>query len=87
MGTPGTPCHMTYLATDDGRTLTRFQVTASGELVTHVSGPGGIHRNDEQVTPNFWSFTYTVPLPQVVEMGAILYVGSTEYACSIAPLS
>jgi hypothetical protein len=77
---------MTYASTSNGLTTTRFDVAVAGELITHVSGPAGIQRNDNEVTANFWSFTYDVPLPQVSDMGAVLYVGDHEYACSIAPL-
>ena len=84
-GSNGTPYHMTYAATADGRTTTRFQITASGELITHVGGPAGLMRNDKQVTPNYWAFTYDIPLDQVDDIGGVLYVGGGEFACSIAP--
>lgn len=83
-GTADTPCHMTYGATADGRTITRVQTATAGELITHVGGNAGPTRNDMQITPGISAFTYDVPLNQVEDMGAILYVGTTEFACSIA---
>jgi hypothetical protein len=38
-----------------------------------------------QITPGISAFTYDVPLNQVDDMGAILYVDAKEVGCAIAP--
>lgn len=82
----GNACAMHYSQTSDGRTITRFTITQPGELITHVSGPDGLHRNDEQVTANYWAYAYDVPLNQVTDMGAVLYLADgTTAACAISP--
>lgn len=82
----GTACAMHYSQTSDGNTVTRFTINQPGELITHVSGPDGNHRNDQQVTANYWAYTYSVPLNQVTDMGAVLYLADgTTAACAISP--
>jgi pyruvate/2-oxoglutarate dehydrogenase complex dihydrolipoamide acyltransferase (E2) component len=78
-------CRMHYSQTADGRTVTRFTITKPGELITHVSGPAGLQRHDEQVTANTWAYTYDTTLAQITDMGAVLHLpGGSQVACGIS---
>jgi hypothetical protein len=83
----GDACKMHYSQTQDGQTITRFTISQSGELITHVSGPGGaIYRHDEQVTANYWAYTAPVALAAVTDMGAVLYLSDgSQQSCAIGP--
>ena len=80
----GGACRMHYFETG-GQTVTLFTLTAGGELITHVSGPDGIVRNDRQLTAGPSRFTYGFPLSQAIDMGAVLYLpdGSSQ-SCTIS---
>lgn len=81
----GDACHMHYFQDDQGRTVTLFNLSVDGELITHVSGPSGIGRHDEQFTRGVNRIVYDFPLSQATDMGAVLYLadGSSQ-SCTIA---
>lgn len=82
----GDACRMTYFQDGQGRTVTLFTLTADGELITHVSGPPGIGRHDEQMTRGVSRIVYDFPLSQATDMGAVLYLpDGTQQSCSITP--
>jgi hypothetical protein len=88
---PGGPqCKITYRDNGNGTMSWTGDVTIAGELITHASDTSGnINRHDEQVTVGLNTFTASVPLSQVTDIGGVLYVpdssASTSYGCSVAP--
>ena len=81
----GDACRMHYFQDAQGETVTVFTLTAAGELITHVSGPGGIVRHDQQESAGTSRFTYGFPLAQATDMGAVLYLGDgTSQSCTIS---
>lgn len=81
----GGGCRMHYFQDEQGRTVTLFTLTVDGELITHVSGPDGIGRHDEQETRGPVRIVYDFPLSQATDMGAVLYLpdGSSQ-SCTIS---
>ena len=81
----GGACRMHYFQDDQGRTVTLFSLTVDGELITHVSGPPGIGRHDEQFTRGVNRIVYDFPLSQAGDMGAVFYLpdGSSQ-SCTIS---
>lgn len=81
----GDACRMHYFQDDQGRTVTLFSLTVDGELITHVSGPPGIGRHDEQFTRGVNRIVYDFPLSQAGDMGAVFYLpdGSSQ-SCTIS---
>lgn len=81
----GDACRMHYFQDAQGETVTLFDLTANGELITHVSGPGGIGRHDVQETRGVSRIVYAFPLSQATDMGAVLYLsdGSSQ-SCTIS---
>jgi hypothetical protein len=81
----GDACRMHYFQDGQGRTVTLFYLTRDGELITHVSGPPGIGRHDEQFTRGVNRIVYDFPLSQAIDMGAVLYLpdGSSQ-SCTIS---
>lgn len=81
----GDACRMHYYQDDQGRTVTLFNLTVDGEMITHVSGPDGIGRHDEHLTRGVNRIVYGFPLSQATDMGAVLYLpdGSSE-SCTIS---
>lgn len=81
----GDGCRMHYFQDAQGETVTVFTLTAAGELIAHVSGPGGIVRHDQQESAGTSRFTYGFPLAQATDMGAVLYLGdATSQSCTIS---
>lgn len=81
----GDGCRMHYFQDAQGETVTVFTLTAAGELIAHVSGPGGIVRHDQQESAGTSRFTYGFPLAQATDMGAVLYLGDgTSQSCTIS---
>lgn len=81
----GDACKMNYFQDDQGRTVTLFNLTVDGELITHVSGPPGIGRHDQQETRGASRIVYAFPLSQATDMGAVLYLADgTQQSCTIA---
>jgi hypothetical protein len=79
-------CLITYRDDGNGSMSWTATVTVAGELITHASDKGGdINRRDVQVSAGANTFTAAVPLAQVDDIGGVLYVGSRQYGCSIAP--
>lgn len=81
----GTACTMTYAPDSLGGTQTVFNLAKPGELVTHVNGPDGLHRHDEREPTGPVVFDYDVPVGQITDMGAVLYLadGSSQ-SCTIS---
>jgi len=88
---PGDPqCRITYRDNGNGTMSWTANVTVAGELITHASDTSGnINRRDEQVPVGLNTFTASVPLSQITDIGGVLYVpdasSSTSYGCSIQP--
>lgn len=81
----GDGCRMHYFQDEQGRTVTLFTLAVAGELITHVSGPDGIVRHDEQETRGVSRIVYDFPLGQATDMGAVLYLGDgTSQSCTIS---
>lgn len=81
----GDVCRMHYFQDEQGETVTLFDLTQDGELVTHVSGPPGIGRHDQQETRGVSRIVYGFPLSQATDMGAVLYLADgTQQSCTIA---
>lgn len=81
----GDACRMHYFQDDQGRTVTLFDLAVDGELITHVSGPDGIGRHDEQMTRGISRIVYDFPLSQATDMGAVLYLSDgTQQSCTIS---
>ena len=81
----GSACRMHYFQDDQGRMVTLFDLAEDGELITHVSGPDGIDRHDEQFTRGVSRIVYGFPLSQATDMGAVFYLadGSSQ-SCTIS---
>lgn len=81
----GDACKMVYFQDAQGHTVTLLDLTLDGELITHVSGPPGIGRHDQQTTRGVSKIVYDFPLSQATDMGAVLYLadGSSQ-SCAIA---
>jgi pyruvate/2-oxoglutarate dehydrogenase complex dihydrolipoamide acyltransferase (E2) component len=81
----GDACRMHYFQDAQGRTVTLFNLAQDGELITHVSGPVGIGRHDQQETRGVSRIVYPFPLSQATDMGAVLYLtdGSSQ-SCTIS---
>lgn len=81
----GDACRMHYFQDEQGRTVTLFDLTVAGELITHVSGPDGIVRHDQQESVGVSRIVYDFPLSQATDMGAVLYLpdGSSQ-SCTIS---
>lgn len=80
----GDACRMHY-SQINGNTATTFTLTLDGEMITHVSGPDGLHRNDQKLTRGVSAFTYDFPLGQATDMGAMLYLpDGTSQSCTIS---
>lgn len=81
----GDACRMNYYQDAQGETVTLFNLTQDGELITHVSGPPGIGRHDEQESRGVSRIVYGFPLSQATDMGAVLYLADgTQQSCTIA---
>lgn len=81
----GDGCRMHYFQDAQGRTVTLFDLTADGELITHVSGPDGIGRHDERETRGPVRIVYAFPLSQATDMGAVLYLSDgSQQSCAIS---
>lgn len=80
----GPDCVMHYFQ-QDGETVTLFRLTKAAEVITHVSGPDGINRNDVHWSAGVSRLTYDFPLSQATDMGAVAYFpdGSSE-SCTIS---
>jgi len=79
-------CAITYRDNGNGSMSWVATVTVAGELITHASDKSGdINRRDVQVSVGQNTFTAPQPLSQIDDIGGVLYVGSSSYACSIAP--
>ena len=70
---PGGPqCKITYRDNGNGTMSWTADVTVAGELITHASDTSGnINRHDEQVTIGLNTFTASVPLSQVTDIGGV----------------
>jgi len=81
----GDACRMHYFQDSQGRTVTLFDLAQDGELITHVSGPPGIGRHDQQETRGVSRIVYDFPLSQATDMGAVLYLADgTQQSCTIS---
>ena len=78
-------CQMTLFG-DATSTSANFTMGASGELIIHVSGPGGeVDRNDVSVTPGAGPvFNYAFPPSAVTDVSAVLKTrNQRQVACTI----
>lgn len=81
----GDGCRMHYFQDGQGETVTVFTLTVAGELIAHVSGPGGVVRHDEREGAGTSRFTYAFPLGQATDMGAVLYLpDGSQQSCAIS---
>jgi len=81
----GDACKMHYFQDSEGRAVTLFDLAQDGELITHVSGPDGIGRHDQQETRGVSRIVYDFPLSQATDMGAVLYLADgTQQSCTIS---
>lgn len=86
-GDDSTPCVLTYQPTEDGRgTVLRVTLTAAGDLIAHLDGPGGLVRHEKQSGPGQLTFTDQVPLNQVTGAGAVVQdPDGSRHVCAIRP--
>ena len=81
----GDACKMNYYQDAQGETVTLFNLAQDGELITHVSGPPGIGRHDQQMTRGVNRIVYDFPLSQATDMGAVFYpAGGDSQSCTIS---
>jgi hypothetical protein len=83
---PNDVCAITYRDKGDGTMTWTATVTEKGELITHASdNSGDINRHDDPVTPGAHAYTANAPISQIGDIGGDLYVGGSQFGCSVGP--